>query len=137
MRALVIGIVALAAAAAPAFASAFSAQHHVMVSYATTEIGGAPIPTISRGTQFAISCDGIKSEGADVRVVLSLDAASGDVPTGYSSVLATKQTVELHEVHVQVPDVPDFANHTVNVKVYVTDAKGSTRACDAGRVRIV
>ncbi len=34
------------------------------------------------------------------------------------------------------PDVPDIANHTVKVKVYVTDAKG-TRACDAGRVRIV
>jgi len=68
--------------------------------------------------------------------VMSLDGAPGDAPTGYSSVLATNQTVARHAVHVQVPDVPDFANHTVDVKVYVTDAKG-THACDAGRVRIV
>ena len=136
MRALAIGLVALAATATPALANGISTQPGQLTSYATTDVGGAPIPTVSRGTEFAIACDGIKSDGADVRVVMSLDAASGDAPTGYSSVLATKQVVARHAVHVQVPDVPDFANHTVDVKVYVTDAKG-THACDAGRVRIV
>jgi hypothetical protein len=136
MRVLALGFVALVATSAPALANGITIQPHRIVSYATTELGGAPIPTISRGTEFAISCDGIKSDDSDVRVVMSLDGVAGDAPTGYSAVLATNQTVARHAVHVQVPDVPDFANHTVNVKVYVTDSKG-THACDAGRVRIV
>ena len=135
MRLLAIGFAALlATAATPALASGMSVESGRLMTYATTDMGGASIPTVTRGTQFAIACDGIKSDGADVRVVMSLDAA--EASTGYSSVLATKQTVARHAVHVQVPDTPDLANHTVNVKVYVTDAKG-THACDAGRVRIV
>jgi hypothetical protein len=137
MRGLWIGFAALVASATPALANGIPVLPGHFYSYATTDLGGAGIPTVTRGAQYAIACDGIKSSGNDVRVVMSLDAtAAGEEPTGYSSVLATNQTVARHAVHVQVPDVPDFANHTVSVKVYVTDAKG-TKACDAGRVRIV
>ncbi len=136
MRVLGLGFAILLATAAPAFAQSFETLPGRISSYATSDFGGAGIPTVGRGTQFAIACNGIKSSGAQVSVVLSLDSAAGEPPTGYSSVLATNQTVARHAVHVQVPDVPDIANHTVDVKVYVTDAKG-TRACDAGRVRIV
>ena len=136
MRALWIGFAVLLASSAPALANNIATMPGHVTSYATTDLGGAGLPTVMRGAQFAIACDGIKSAGTDVRVVMSLDAVAGDQPTGYSSVLATNQTVARHAVHVQVPDVPDIANHTVNVKVYVTDSKG-TKACDAGRVRIV
>ncbi|MEI9989401.1 MAG: hypothetical protein WDM86_05115 [Rhizomicrobium sp.] len=136
MRALGIGFAVLLATAAPAFANGITTITARITSYAPADPGGDGIPTVTRGTQFAIACDGIRSSGADVRVVMSLDAKAGDAPTGYSAVLATRQTVARHTVQVQVPDVPDLANHTVNVRVYVTDAKG-TKACDAGRVRIV
>jgi hypothetical protein len=137
MRVLAIGFAAIVAlSASPALACGIDTIPGHLRTYATADLGGTSIPTVTRGTEFAIACDGIKSNDSDVRVVMSLDAASGDEPTGYSSVLATQQTVARHAVHVQVPDVPDLANHTVTVKVYVTDAKG-THACDAGRVRIV
>jgi hypothetical protein len=35
-----------------------------------------------------------------------------------------------------VPDLPDLAQHTVRVRVYVTDTNG-VHSCNAGRVRIV
>jgi hypothetical protein len=135
MRALWIGFAALLASSAPAFANGIATMPGQLRTYANPDVGGAGVPTVSRGTQFAIACDGIKSNGDDVRVVMSLANPPGDHPTGYSAVLATNQTVARHAVQVQVPDVPDLANHTVNVRVYVTDAKG-THACDAGRVRI-
>ncbi|MEJ0043419.1 MAG: hypothetical protein WDM81_14890 [Rhizomicrobium sp.] len=85
---------------------------------------------MTRGTQFAIACDGITSSGTDVRVVMSLDG--NDAPTGYSAVLATRQTVARHAVQVQVPDAPDLANHTVNVRVYVTTRRAPRPATRAG-----
>ncbi len=133
MRALWIGVSALLLSAAPALANDIAVRPGRIISYAATDAGGAGIPTVNRGQQFDIACAGIDAPGADVRVVMAL--AAGDAPTGYSAVLATNQTIARHAVHVQVPDVPDFANHTVSVKVYVTDAKG-TKACDAGRVHI-
>ena len=134
MRALWIGIAMLTATGAPAFANGIQIVPGRLIPYATTDLGGGGIPTVNRGDLFAIACDDIKESGADVRVVMALSSA--DQPTGYTAILATNQKVARHAVHVQVPDVPDIANHTVNVKVYVTDAKG-TRACDAGRVHIV
>jgi hypothetical protein len=106
------------------------------MTYASAEPGSDNIPVVNRGDHFAIACASIEATGADVRVVMKLDNPAGDAPTGYNAVLATDQQVVQHSVNVQVPDVPDLANHTVNVKVYVTDAKG-TRACDAGRIRVV
>jgi len=136
MRAALIGAAIVLASAAPALANGIVSVPGHIVSYATTDLGGAGVPTVARGTLFAIACDGIRSSGDDVKVVMSIAGAPGDQDTGYAAVLATQQTVERHSVHVQVPDVPNLANHTVNVRVYVTNAKG-IKACDAGRVRIV
>jgi hypothetical protein len=137
MRAFWIGLAALAVTATPAMANGIQIVPVRIVTYASTDTGGAAIPTVSRGAEFAIACDGIAAADADVRVVMALSNPPGEQPTGYAAILATNQKVARHSVQVQVPDVPDIANHTVNVKVYVTDAKGGTRACDAGRVRIV
>lgn len=134
MRALLIGIAILAAASTPALANGIRTTPGHLIPYATmSDASGAGIPTVNRGDQFAIACNDITAATADVRVVMSLDG--NEAPTGYSAVLATNQTIARHSVRVQVPDLPDFGNHTVNVKVYVTDAKG-TRACDAGRLHI-
>ena len=136
MRALWIGIAALGLTSAPAMAGSIPMTPGHIVAYATADMGGGAVPTVTRGDQFAIACDDIKAPGADVRVVMSLSNPPGEQPTGYAAVMATNQKVARHAVHVQVPNVPDLANHTVNVTVYVTDAKG-TKACEAGRVRIV
>ena len=136
MRAIWLGLAALVVTSAPAIAGGIEVLPGHIVAYASADSGGAAIPTVNRGDQFAIACDGIKTPGADVRVVMSLANPPGEQPTGYAAVLATNQKVTRHSVAVQVPDVPDFANHTVSVKVYVTDSKG-TKACDAGRVHIV
>ncbi|MEI9994037.1 MAG: hypothetical protein WDM91_05555 [Rhizomicrobium sp.] len=136
MRALWMGLAGVLASAAPALANGITTVPGHITTYATTDLGGAGVPTVTRGDQFAIACDGIRGNGADVRVVMALANPPGEAPTGYSAVLATNQKVARHAVHVQVPDVPDLANHTVTVTVYVTDAKG-TKACDAGRVHIV
>ncbi len=124
----------LAASGAPALASGIPVMPGHVIPYATADLGGADIPTVNRGDLFAIACDNIRAPGADVRVVMALSAA--ERPTGYTAILATNQKIARHAVHVQVPDLPDIGGHTVNVKVYVTDAKG-TKACDAGRVHIV
>jgi len=136
MRAYAIGFAVLLAAVTPAAANGITTVTARITTYAPADPGGDGIPTVTRGTQFAIACDGITSSGNDVRVVMSLDDTAGDAPTGYSAVLATQQTVALHAVQVQVPDIPDLANHTVTVKVYVTDASG-IKTYDAGRLRIV
>lgn len=98
--------------------------------------GGNAVPSIKRGQPLGIACTDIGREGADVRVVLQFTQAMDESPTGFGAVLATEQTITPGTVHVLVPDMPDLANHTVNVKVFVTDPTG-THSCDAGRVKIV
>lgn len=135
MRAVAIGFAILAASSAPALANGIQTMPGRVIPYASTsDMGGAAVPTVTRGESFDIACDSISSRTADVRVVMSLDDADA-APAGFSAVLATRQTLTRHGVHVQVPDVADIANRTVNVKVYVTDGK-NTKACDAGRVHI-
>ena len=136
MRLLSASIALAALSCTPVLANGIAAAPGRIVTYAPTETGGMAIPNVNRGDLFAISCDNIRAGNVEVRVVLALANAPGERPTGYTSVLATNQTVAPHAVHVRVPDVPDIANHTVDVKVYVTDAKG-TKACAAGRVHIV
>ena len=135
MRLMWIGLAAAVVTATAAFASDPNCGTNVQ-SYATTDLGGVDIPIVPRGEKFAVACDSIRASGADVSVVMTVaDPVDGDA-SGMGSVLATEQKIVQHSVNVQVPDLPDLANHTVNVKVYVTDAKG-TSACDAGRVKIV
>lgn len=106
-------------------------------SYATTDPGGAEVTLVNRGQMLAIACDTIAKPGADVRVVMSLEAVEGETPTGYQAVLITEQTVGGSAVRIRVPDVTDLVNHTVTLRVYVTDQSGTTASCNAGHIRIV
>jgi hypothetical protein len=103
-----------------------------------TPIGenGGGIPGIARGEKVGIACSEAGRAGVDVRVILEFDPAPGETPTGYGSVLVTAQAIDKGKVLVRVPDLPDIANHTVDVKVYVTDSSG-TSSCDAGRIKIL
>lgn len=105
-------------------------------SYATTDLGGVDVTPVNRGQSLAIACENIGAPDADIRVVMALDAVKGEEPTGYEAVLLTGETVEGHAVRVRVPDVPDLLNHTVTLRVYITDANGTT-SCNAGHLRIV
>jgi hypothetical protein len=135
VRLALIAATAVVLAGAAASAQSAATAPGRLMSYANTELGSETIPVVSRGDRFAIACASIDT-GADVRVVMKLDNPPGEQPTGYNAVLATDQIIVQHSVNVHVPDIPDLANHTVDVKVYVTTAKG-TRACDAGRIRVV
>ena len=122
--------------AAPASASQLQMHGHCS-SYAIPDLGGSDAPTpVNRGQSLAIACEHIGAPDADVRVVMSLDPVKGEEPTGYEAVLLTGEMVQGNAVRVHVPDMPDLVNHTVTLKVYVTNAKGTT-ACDAGHLRIV
>ena len=105
-------------------------------TYAMADLGGAEVTAVNRGQSLAIACGNIGAPNADVRVVMALDPVQGEEPTGYEAVLLTGQTVEGHAVRVRVPDVPDLRNHTVTLRVYITDGNGTT-SCNAGHLRIV
>ena len=135
MRVLPIAAAVVLLSCGSAMANEIRTIRGHLLSYSAAEPGGGDIPTVNRGDQLAIGCKDIKSPKSNVSVVLSIANAPGEGDTGYGAVLATQQKVAPRAVRVRVPDAPDLANHTVNVKVYVSDA-GGIRACDAGRVRI-
>lgn len=96
-----------------------------------------PTPYVARGDQIAIACEPLNSATSlDVRVVMQLSPTLGDLDTGFQKVLATDETVESGAVHVRVPDVPELANQTVHVQVYVLGS-GGHQSCDAGNIRVV
>jgi len=68
-------------------------------------------------------------------VVLTISAMPGETPPGYKKVLATDAQVAYGAVRVRIPTVPDIADHTVNLDVYVVNEQGS-KSCDAGHVKI-
>lgn len=137
----VIGSVLIGSVAAflaqPASANEFVRPTGHIILYAPTERqGGGDVLTVARGEEFGINCGCFSGSNADVRVVLALSPEPSDTPTGYKKLLATDEQIDDHGgLLVRVPDAPGLANHTVQVKVYVVDAKGA-RACDAGKVRI-
>ena len=98
-------------------------------------VSGGTIPNVGRGQDFKFSCSEIGRTGTDVRVVLQFDPQTGGDAPGYDAVMATEQTVESGTVRVRVPDVPGIANHTVNVRIFITDGK-QTRSCDVGKIKI-
>ncbi|MDE2181687.1 MAG: hypothetical protein KGJ78_01560 [Alphaproteobacteria bacterium] len=102
-------------------------------TYAAANHDAGQLPVVTRGGSLGVACAEADRTGADVRVVMHVlpDAA----PPGFAAVLATEQTIDHGTVHVRVPNLPDLSHHTVSVKVYVMDSKG-THTCDAGRVRI-
>lgn len=126
----------IALAVMPAAACPASDKIQTIRSYVPSDIGGGEtIRKVTRGDKLAIACDGMDLSSGDVRVVLNVDA-SGAKKLGYQGVLATEQTHDNGKLQIRVPDAPDLANHTVNVKVFVMNG-GSTTSCDAGTVRVV
>ncbi len=95
------------------------------------------ITVVSPGEQIGIACDALSvaQQNSDVRVVLTISAAPGEIPPGYKKVLATDQQLSKGTVHVKVPNTPEIANHTYDMSVYVVDPKGS-QSCDAGAVKV-
>ena len=135
MRPARIALATLVLTAGAAFASVAPCATSIPMGTAT-ETGGSDVPVVPRGDMLAVACDSIRAAGAEVSVVMTITDQATDASPGLGAVLATEQRILAHSVSVQVPDLPDLANHTVHVKVYVTDASG-TRSCDAGNVRIV
>jgi hypothetical protein len=132
----VVACIGAVLAAGPAIASPAVAESGPVGSAAIAPTAMADPPlTIARGQQLGIACACASGSGAEVRVVLALDKAADEAPTGYGKVLATDQHMGKGSVLVTVPDTPDLANHTVRVRVYVVDAKGA-HSCDAGTLKI-
>jgi hypothetical protein len=123
-------------AAVPTIAFAHHSAHEVMLPSSEAADSGAEVVLVDRGEDLAIQCDGIKTPGAEVRVVMSLDPIVGETPTGFDAVLLTnEEVVGSKTVRVRVPDIADLVNHTVTLRVYVTAPSGTT-ACNAGHMRI-
>jgi hypothetical protein len=136
MRALLIGsLVAAALVAAPASANVFIKPLGKIVLFDASDGRSSDLPTIARGTQFGVNCGCMGSGADDIRVVLAVSQEPGQKPTGYQKFLVTEERVDHGALRVTVPDAPDLANHTVDVRIYVVGTRG-TRACDAGRVKI-
>lgn len=132
---LSLSVLALAAATS-ANACQNSDKIQTIRSYVPSDIaGGEAVRKVNRGDRVAIACDGMDLSSGDVRVVLNVDA-SGAKKLGYQGVLATDQTQSGGQLQIRVPDAPDLANHTVNVKVFMLKGDTAT-SCDAGTVRIV
>jgi hypothetical protein len=95
------------------------------------------VPSVMPGDQIAIACGALEQRSAesDVRVVLTISAIPGESVTGFKKVLATDAQLLKDAVRVRIPTVPDLADHTIDVNVYVVDDKGSQQ-CNAGHMKI-
>jgi hypothetical protein len=134
LTSIVAYTITTAAFASPPYANELMLPYGGTANYASPDAGGG-IPSVARGQFLGLACANVQRAAADaVRVVMSL--AADEPSTGYTGVLATDQTITADTVHVRVPDLPDLAQHTVRVRVYVTDTNG-VHSCNAGRVRIV
>jgi hypothetical protein len=134
-RIALVGITALTLAGTPVGACP-NAKFTAAKSYAPIDNGGETIRKVSRGATLAIACDGVDlSALGDVRVVLTF-SQTGAKQLGYKGVLATDQSTADGKLQIRMPDAPDFANHTVNVKVFMMSGD-SAKSCDAGKVRVV
>jgi hypothetical protein len=140
MRTLLFGVAGMAAFAvgSPAWANGSPPQvPSVATSFAPSDKDVEVVPQVTPGDQIAIACNALSNSKADsdVRVVLTISAIPGETQPGYQKVLATDAQVAYGAVRVRIPTVPDIADHTVNLDVYVVDDKGS-QSCDAGHVKI-
>jgi len=136
-RILLIGIAGLAAFAVAGPACANGPTTSVPAGVAPDNTDIEVVPQVTPGDQIAIACDALSHSKADsdVRVVLTISAIPGESEPGYQKVLATNEQVAYGAVRVRIPTVPEIAEHTVNLNVYVVDDKGS-QSCDAGHVKI-
>jgi hypothetical protein len=140
MRTSLVGVAGLAAFsfAGSAFANGMPPQMPSAVTpFIPNDADVEVVPQVTPGDQIAIACDALTNSKADsdVRVVLTISAMPGETAPGYKKVLATDAQVAYGAVRVRIPTVPEIAEHTVNLDVYVVNAKGS-QSCDAGHVKI-
>lgn len=137
--ALAMGLLALSAS--PALTSPAVARELLLplggkaATYATPDEAGGTVPSVGRGQPLGIACNDASDAGAQVRVVMKVAGDGDETPTGYDRVLLTQWKISHGTVHVRVPDVPGLANHTVSVKVFVVEPRG-THICDVGRVKV-
>jgi len=96
------------------------------------------VPDVAPGDEISIACAPIEHRDAnsDVRVVLTIAALPNESSPGFKKVLATDEQLGRYGVVVRIPDVPDLADHTVSLNVYVVDG-GPPQGCDAGHVKVV
>lgn len=131
MRTKILASVALMGAAAfcsPAFAgdSALAPSDEV-------------IPIVAPGEQIGVACEALQvaQQNSDVRVVLTVSVKPGEKSPGYGKVLATDQQVSNGGVRVKVPNLPNIADHTYDLTVYVMAPSGAqAQTCDAGHVKV-
>lgn len=99
--------------------------------------GGAVVHAVKPGDAFDIvgNCFDMARPSHDVRVVLQLAGKPDKASMGYREVLATEQQLDKAALHVRVPDMPEMANHTFRVKVFVLDS-ATPGTCEAGQIRI-
>jgi len=140
MRSLLVGAAGVAALsiAGPAFANGIPpAIPDSVTPFVPNDKDVEVVPQVVPGDQIAIACDAIanKSADSDVRVVLTISAIPTEPSPGYKKVLATDEQIAFGAVRVRIPKVPEIADHTVNLDVYVVNAKGS-ETCDAGHLKI-
>lgn len=131
----IAGLVATLLAAAPAYANGKPVPAEKIDHFAPQD---EIVPIVAPGEEIGIACDALEvaAPDNDVRVVLTISATPSDAPSpGYQKVLATNEELTKGAVHVRIPEMPDLANHTVNVNVYVVNAEGA-RNCDAGHMHI-
>lgn len=132
------GLSVLLLPAVPAAASSMPAPVGKADKFVSLHEGDETVPMVSPGDEIGIACDALEytAPANDVRVVLTISSTPGDLPSpGYKKVLATDEELSKGAVRVKIPEVPDLANRTVNVDVYVVNAAGA-EACDAGHMRI-
>lgn len=141
IRVTAIGVTALCAAslaAGPALANGKPQISSKIDHFAPLAPDEEVVPVVSPGEEIGIACDALEVAAPenDVRVVLTISATPHDKPIkGYKKVLATNEQLMKGAVRVRIPEMPDLTNHTVNIDVYVVNAKGS-KNCDAGHMRI-
>lgn len=99
--------------------------------------GGAVVHAVKPGDAFDIvgNCLDMARSSHDVRVVLQLAGKPDKASMGYREVLATEQHLGKTALQVRVPEMPEMANHTFRVKVFVLDS-ATPGTCEAGQIRV-
>jgi hypothetical protein len=138
MRKSWIGVAALFAAACAAGPVLAGAAASPADQFAPLGPDDEVVPVVAPGEMIGIACEALSYSAPDndVRVVLTIAAAPSGAPEpGYKKVLATNEKLTTGAVHVRIPKMPDLANRTVDVNVYVVNALGS-HSCNAGHMHI-
>jgi hypothetical protein len=96
----------------------------------------AEISDVHVGDTFRIMGDCVqRASSQKVRVVLTLADALGDGTSGYHSVIPTDQEIQGDALRVRVPDMPEVANHTFAVRLFLLGQDGP-QICTAGAIRV-